>query len=57
VIGHSLNTDRHGAGDKIDRRNTMGFGEGEKWVGHEILRVSDGKLTWQRPEQFELSAL
>ena len=57
VIGHGLDADRHCAADEIDRRDAMGFGEGEKRIGHEILRISNGELTRQRPEQVELSAL
>ncbi|WIG53946.1 MAG: hypothetical protein OJF48_004867 [Afipia sp.] len=40
MIGHGLDADRHVAGDEIDRRNAMGFGEREERIGHEILRVS-----------------
>ena len=57
VIGHGLDANRHVAGDEIDRRDAMGFREGEKRIGHEILCVSWREVTGERPKQVELSAL
>ena len=56
MFGDGLDADRDVASAEIDRRRSVGFGEAEERVSHEVLRVAGREIAGERAEQFELFA-
>lgn len=56
MFGYGFDADDNVPDGEVDGLYPMGFGEAEKRIGHEILRVSGGEIAAARTEQFELSA-
>ena len=54
MFGDGLDADRNRTRPEVDRGQASGLGEGEKGVGHEVLRIAGSEVAGQRAEQIEL---
>ena len=56
MFGDGLDADGDIARAKVDGRRAVGFGEAEKRIGHEVLRVAGREIAGERAEQLKLLA-
>ena len=54
MLGDGLDADRNRTRPEVDRGQASRLGEGEKGVGHEVLRIAGSEVAGQRTEQIEL---
>ena len=56
MFGDGLDADCNVTRTEVDRCRAVGFGETEKWISHEVLRVAGREVAGECAEQFELLA-